>query len=452
MRDAGNVSKPYDLEAMKKALLQNQTKSFGLFGGEALLMPIEDLEEIFGWALQQGFTVSVQTNGTLITERHIELFRKYKVGVGISLDGPDELNDSRWAGSLKETREATARSQWALRRLIEESQKQPRPGQNRLSPPSLIVTLHRGNASPERLPRLLDWLLELDALGLRYLNVHALETDHPLVAARLRLSDEEELQAMKAIAGLLPRFRNIRHVLPFSDIVAMLRGKDRSENVICIWNACDPWTTPAVQGVEGNGERSNCGRTNKEGIDWYKCDTHGHERQLALYQTPQEWGGCKGCRFFYACKGECPGTGIHGDWRNRTDHCTLWYGLYEHFEHLLLQIGERPVSLDPILPDLERALMAAWSTGRSATVEDTLRWLRGGCQGPQPTYDVDSRHGDHWDAQGRPIQGHGDRPHIDEHGDSGHGDEHGDSWGTVRGHQILGVAPVGKEALGSGAA
>ena len=39
-----------------------------------------------------------------------------------------------------------------------------------------------------------------------------------------------------------------------------------------------------------------------------------------------------GCRFFAFCKGHCPGTAIHGDWRNRTVHCRFWYALFERIE------------------------------------------------------------------------------------------------------------------------
>lgn len=427
MRDAGNFTKPYDLDAMKTAL-EKEGQPFGLFGGEALLMPLDDMEELIAWGTKRFGYVSIQTNGALMTEEHIELFKRYKVGVGLSLDGPDELNDSRWAGDLQKTREATANSHWALRRLIEESKK------GNLPVPSLIVTLHRGNASPERLPKLLDWILELDRIGLRYLNVHTLETDHPLIAARMALSDEEALAAMKSIADLMVQVQNLT-ILPFAHIVKLLLGDD--ENVTCTWNACDPWTTSAVRGVEGNGERSNCGRTNKEGIDWFKADVPGRERQIALYHTPQEWGGCKGCRFFYACKGECPGTGLNGDWRNRSSHCAIWYGLLEHFEELLIRIGQRPVSRSQHLKALEDALLAAWAAGRNARIKDTLQWILSGRKGPQPTYDGMSGHGDHWDyANATPI--------VEGHGDSPHGDEHGDSWGTIRGHRVLGVAPVGE--------
>ena len=56
--------------------------------------------------------------------------------------------------------------------------------------------------------------------------------------------------------------------------------------------------------------------TNKDGIDYVKADRPGYERYLALYQTPQEYGGCQGCRFLVSCaRGNVQGTAISsGDW------------------------------------------------------------------------------------------------------------------------------------------
>jgi uncharacterized protein len=78
----------------------------------------------------------------------------------------------------------------------------------------------------------------------------------------------------------------------------LLQGRD--ERTTSVWNGCDPLTTQAVRGVEGNGQRTNCGRTNKSGIDYRKADAPGFERYLSLYLTPFEAGGCQGCRFFLA--------------------------------------------------------------------------------------------------------------------------------------------------------
>ena len=119
-------------------------------------------------------------------------------------------------------------------------------------------------------------------------------------------------------------------VAPFCDIKALLTQME--PQVTCTWNHCDPLTTNAVQGISPSGDISNCGRTNKDGINWLKGDKPSFERYLALYHTPQEFGGCKGCKYFVFCKGHCPGTAINGDWRNRTANCRLWYSLFSLVE------------------------------------------------------------------------------------------------------------------------
>ncbi len=66
-------------------------------GGEVLLWGIRNFEHalaycerVFG---EKKVKHSLQTNLTLITPEYIELFKKYKVGVGFSIDGPPEFND-----------------------------------------------------------------------------------------------------------------------------------------------------------------------------------------------------------------------------------------------------------------------------------------------------------------------------------------------------------------------
>ena len=114
--------------------------------------------------------------------------------------------------------------------------------------------------------------------------------------------------------GRVPEFARLESDLAklrfdvFADMRRLLRGQD--DSVTCVWTACDPYTTRAVRGIEGNGQRSNCGRTYKDGVDFAKAPAEGFERYLALYHTPQDFGGCHGCRFFLMCKGECPGTAI----------------------------------------------------------------------------------------------------------------------------------------------
>jgi len=121
-------------------------------------------------------------------------------------------------------------------------------------------------------------------------------------------------------------------------------------------------------------------------------------RNEILAETPQEFGGCQGCKYWTACYGGCPSGAINNDWRNRTYLCPLWKALFQYFENVL-KIVEYPT----ILP-------------------------RGGCgqreQIPTGGHG-DSEHGDWTDSN------HGDSAHGDEiqHGDAPHGD-----WGD---HQDL---------------
>ncbi|QZA58166.1 radical SAM protein [Candidatus Rhabdochlamydia porcellionis] len=93
-------------------------------GGEPMLQPIKDFEEmclllqrdLFGLA---EITFKIQTNATLITDKWIEIFSKYNIGIGISLDGPQEYNDidridHRNKGSYTAVRQGIERLQIAV--------------------------------------------------------------------------------------------------------------------------------------------------------------------------------------------------------------------------------------------------------------------------------------------------------------------------------------------------
>jgi uncharacterized protein len=388
MRDAGNygTEQPYDMEKMLKAL-EAEGRDFLVFGGEPLLVPLADLERIWAWGYGRYKTNGVQTNGVLITPEHVKIFKKYNVHVGFSLDGPDELNDSRWAGTVERTREATAKSHANLRAVIAAGVRQ-----------SLIVTLYRGNASAERLPRLLAWLAELDQLGVQHARIHLLEVDHPSVATRMALTPEENLTALRAIVALERTLEKMRFDI-LTDMRNLLAAED--EQVTCTWTACDPYTTSAVRGVDGQGNRSNCGRTNKDGIARLKAEQAGYARQVILYHTPQKDGGCQGCRFFLMCKGQCPGTAINGDWRNRSEQCPVWFGLFEELEAEFVADNRVPLSLAEDRVVLEGAIVNAWARGKRVTLKSARSRLRRGVAAMSVGED----------------EGHGDIPHGDEHED-----------------------------------
>lgn len=360
-RDAGNVLHAYNLSRIKDAIAA-EDQPFTLFGGEPLLIPERDLEDIWQWGFEKYGANRIQTNGTLINENHIRMFREYNVHVGISVDGPAELNDVRWAGSLEQTRMASAKTQAAIERLCEERMT-----------PTLIITLHRSNATPDKLPALQDWLLQIERLGVVGARLHILEVDNDSVRAKYSLSGKENLECMLSFLKFEREALTTLRFDLFEEMQNLLCGNDNQTS--CVWNACDSYTTRAVRGIEGNGQRSNCGRTNKDGIDFVKSDVEGFERYLALYYTPQEYGGCNQCRFFLMCKGQCPGTAIDGDWRNRTEHCHVWMELYQQLESEMMARSLIPISRDMRRPQLEKIFLTHWAEGRNLTIACAIEEL-----------------------------------------------------------------------------
>lgn len=382
IRDAGNqTDSDYDMEAMKSALAKEGCK-FSVFGGDALLMPIDDLEELWRWGMERFKRNSIQTSATVVTDRHLELFRKYKVSVGISLDGPGELNDIRWAGSLERTREATVRAFEVLLQLLDDGH-----------PVSVITTLNRGNAGSNRLPILLDWYRHLDSRGLRNVNLHLMEIEDEKIREEWALSEEENAEALLACGELQKELRALRFE-PITDMVNLLLGNGKAP---CTWNACDPYTSGVIA-IDGQGDRINCSRTNKSGVIMRKADRQLFVRPIALYHAPQDKGGCSGCRFFFACRGHCPGEGIDQDWRNKTEHCGTLQRVFWDLEARLASLGFRPISLDKKrLETIEHRLLEGFAAGFNAAASASRTDRAHG----------DVEHGDHNDIA-KPVESHGD--------------------------------------------
>jgi uncharacterized protein len=370
-RDAGNLGVRYDLDAMKRSIATHsrEDEPFLLFGGEPLLVPKRVLEDLWAWGFKRSGRNTIQTNGALIDDEHIALFKRYKVAVGISMDGPGELNDARWDHDLERTRRSTARSELAIEKLIANAMV-----------PSLIVTLHRLNATPTRLEKLIDWFRKLESLGIRRIGLHLMEVENQEMREKFALSTNETVHALRRLRVARKQLSAVTLTL-IEDLELLLLGQDGKAK--CIWQACDPYTTKAVKGVDGQGERNKCSRVNKEGVDYLPAEGEGFERYLALYQTPQDAGGCKGCRFFLMCRGQCPGTAIAGDWRSKSEQCSTWLTVFSELEAELVARGIKPLSMRPERLEIEAEMMRRWAIGQNWPVEYVIRDLRAQGSGNQ---------------------------------------------------------------------
>lgn len=362
LRQSGNSKPKYDIDKML-AEAEKMNQPFNLFGGEALLIPKKHLRKFWQRGLELHGSNGVQTNGTLIDDEHIEMFKEYKVGVGVSIDGPNELNGLREvrgkAGNHEATLDSTKVIMDNIVKLVD----------NNISV-GIIITLHKLNGSRENLPRLLQFMRWLGDLGISG-NIHTLEVDATMPDQEIHvLSPEDNAEAFLTIAKFLENNTDLRYS-PFTDMEDSMKNND--EDTICIWNRCDALNTQAVYGIEGDGGLSNCGRTAKEGIDWYKAEGTGYERYISLYNTPDELGGCGGCRFFMLCSGSCPGEAIDNDFRNKTIHCGTKKALLGHYEQKALDEGITPFSLRDDRKEMESRMMDDMIAGRHSKISRNIR-------------------------------------------------------------------------------
>ena len=446
VRDTNDIDTvSYDMEKMKAALLKVGA-SFTIFGGEPLLVPINDLEELFKFGLEKfdnscqnnSSVNTIQTNGVLITDEHIDLFKKYRVCIGVSMDGPDDLNDSRWSGTLEKTRETTKKSFENTKKLLAAG-----------IPTSMIMTYYKKNAHPDVRPRMKQWFKDLEAAGLKQSRIHIMEWSCETIKNNMGIAIDEMATLLLDMANFQKNELKTLSFDLFTDIPPMLMGQDN--NSTCVWHGCDPMHTTSCHSISGQGVSSNCGHVNKDGIEWLRTEDHRLERNLALYHTPQEYGGCKDCRFYLMCKGHCIGPSIDYDWRNKTRLCEVWKSVFEYHEAQLVREGKEPLSLSVYRKSVENAYIHHVGEGRHPFVSLIYDAIKNNKDALSIDMVQNFQHGDHNDL-GHPnnhndvhnniayansdgghidnhinthADGHGDVAHADGHGDVAHGDGYG---------------------------
>lgn len=318
-RRKNKPEKIYNLEAIFKRMEEFKNLEMSLHGGEALCLPKKDIKAILAKMHELTGKSSLQTNGTLIDDEYIKIFKKYKTSVGISWDGP---------GDLSAYRPGTAKVGSMIERLAKEGISV-----------SLIMVLSKANAgTSKKLKKLKDYLLSLDRLRI-------LGRINPCSgAAKQALSMEKLKEAYLDLANFCLH-RNLKWS-PFTDMINGLQGKSR----VCTFTSCDIFSTPSAIVILGDGSVTNCMRTNQESIilrhpACYKI------RDEILQEIPQEYGGCQDCQYWAACFGGCPASAIDDDWRNRTYLCPLWKSLFQFFEKVLSFCNITPISLKESEPD-----------------------------------------------------------------------------------------------------
>jgi uncharacterized protein len=428
----------YDIQAMCDGIdryVERMPESYKggqvtFHGGEPLCLSIDHLEKLAEKVKQhpKAFRgMSVQTNGLLITDAHIEFFKRHGISIGFSIDGDTaELNFGRWNARPMAMDAIQAGTDQAIANIA----KCKKAGLS----VSIMVVLRKHNASPTRLPAFIKFLERME----REFGIKSIKTN-PMIAYDIdeALGAEELGAALCTLADEC--FKDAtRGWLPFRDVVDALCGYTELTN--CNFRPCDVWKTTAEETLMKDGSIGCClkGPSSLDGLQILAGTTKTYERTEALRQIPQEENGCKDCRYWFMCHGGCPGSGVDHDYRNKTAGCEAWKILFRHVEEkirgLFPNMHMTPSFAGPPKPECFSASFGAggstWQSCRrrdpkASTVTVAQTNVNTGHGDSHGDSHGDREHGDHSDAGrvvGENIE-HGDKPYSDRpHGDIPHGD------------------------------
>lgn len=297
----------YDLAKFIQGVKNGPGGTFTMHGGEALLMPLNDLRTVFAAVKDMGRPIAIQTNLTIVTDATLDLFQEYGVQVGVSLNGPNDLNGARSDPHMTDR----------IHRNIEKAL-------HRGLQVGIIVTLSKTNAEyDDRVNTLIKWAHHWGEKGVDSFRFNLMFNggDEELWPDRARVVYEKLAEAT---------FADPKHRwLPFREMADNLMGLGLSP---CWFKPCDPYHTDAVHAVLGQGEAANCLRTAHDGTAYLRTEERSFPRQDILYQIHWGDGGCGDCRYWNVCHGGCPAEGEGNDWRNKTRFCGAILSTYNLIE------------------------------------------------------------------------------------------------------------------------
>jgi len=302
----------------------------GLHGGEPLFRKKSDVERLLKMSFDLDGRSSIQTNGYLIDDDIIEMFKKYKTSVGLSIDGPWPCNELRGFGSKKKRKEQTMKIIKTMNRLVDDGISV-----------SVISVIHKKNASKSRRELLKMWLLDLHRRKISgRLNPCCCGND------KIDLTPEEAVDFYTDMYDFMLK-NGIGGWSPFRDIINSLKGES---SVVCVYKDCDPYWTPSCHTVFKNGGVGVCLRLYTDGKMYLRGKKMSSMRGTVLLQTD-----CKGCKWWENCYGGCSGLSIDFDWRNKDRYCLLYKALFQKTVNIFKAVGiKKPIKQKKVASKTKR--------------------------------------------------------------------------------------------------
>lgn len=300
-----------------------------IHGGEATLIPIDDLTALFKKAASCGHPVAVQTNGVEIGSSHADLFLKYDVGVGVSLDGltfgeniyrhPDPETTSRVISNIRMLREVGVSV-------------------------GISVVIHDRNCHISGISDMVQFCNNVGIKSLKLAPVFPPDGSVPPYLPKLdNLQTVYKFGIDSAVLGLLGAGASCV-IQPMYSMLQIVCGNIHPHLRECTFGLCPRNITPAGIVVDGGGVFRTCDCREPEVVKGLG-DTPDYSRYTILRKKPQDDGGCAKCDVWKWCLGGCPAHGSCFDDDGTiimTHNCRdMWCDLYRwSFNYIQEMVGD----------------------------------------------------------------------------------------------------------------
>jgi len=318
-----------DAEIIVKKIIKRKSVSKTKFiwhGGEPLLAGLSFYEHIV--RIQEPLKKKgarivnvVQTNGTLINDDWAEFFKKNNFGVGLSIDGPEEINNLTRVFS---------KNIGAFGRIEKGSEILKTHGVNH----GYLVVVSRYNV--ERIDEIIDFMKK-EKKTFKLVAVSPIGRAADAKSKVMMEGNNFSTSQLKLFERWLKEGDDVLRSALWKYIVPILTRVP----IECIFSKnCQEY----YLGVDCNGDTYPCGRfCGSEKFLFGNLLNHSfeevwqHPRRLKLLKRPEKLKKCHKCRYFNICNGGCPMQALCGNGSiYREDYnCDQYYKIFSEIERTI---------------------------------------------------------------------------------------------------------------------
>jgi uncharacterized protein len=320
------------LQQVKEILSSNKRKRLKILwhGGEPLLWGIKNYAEIFAFIKKEfegyNYTISIQTNLLLINEEYIDLFLKYKVSVGCSLDGQKEIHDAQ-----RVTHKGEGTFDLLMKKIELCMQKGLKLG--------CIVVGTKKHVG--KIPLLYKFMCD-NNIGFKFNPIFDAGEAKKNIDNYGLTSDEYAIMAIELFDLWFYDNKNKVNNSIFADMASALISKKTSH---CLF---DKNCQDNIIAISPNGDVVPCGRFCDNGLKEYAYGNLHMESLVSILAKRKiseiynrckyiQESSCGKCEFCTICNGGCLYDGFTktGDFKSKTFLCSAYKKIFSHIYNRL---------------------------------------------------------------------------------------------------------------------